>query len=221
LASWLHGVAYRVAIKAKAKSAAQRRLEQEASRPDCLPPDEVTWGELRMALDAELSQLPDKWRLPLVLCYLEGRTQDESAKQLGWSKSTLRRRLDEGRTALALRLNRRGIVVPAALSAILLSDSMVSATPAARLIASTVEAAAGTVTGKAVATAVSAKVAALTEGALKTMSLTKIKIAMAVLFILAGVGAGAGRMLYSSHPIGMEPEPQQAGAKPARQKERA
>ena len=73
--------------------------------PNALPPDDVTWGELRSALDCELSQLPDKWRLPLILCYLEGRTQEESASQLGWSKSTLRRRLEEARMALGLRLN--------------------------------------------------------------------------------------------------------------------
>src|SRR5439155_8896728 len=74
LASWLHGVARRVALKAKAQSAARRRHERQASLPDTLPPDDVTWGELRSALDSELSQLPDKWRLPLILCYLEART---------------------------------------------------------------------------------------------------------------------------------------------------
>ncbi len=119
LASWLHGVAHRLALKAKAQAAAQRCRERQASLPDALPPDEVTWGELRVALDFELGQLPDKWRLPLILCYLEGRTQDESAKQLAWSKSTLRRRLEEARTALHRRLSVRGIVLPAALSAVL------------------------------------------------------------------------------------------------------
>ena len=55
----------------------------------------------RSALDFELSQIPDKWRLPLILCYLEGRTQDDAASQLGWSPKTLNRRLDEARAALA------------------------------------------------------------------------------------------------------------------------
>ena len=95
LASWLHGVARRVALKAKAQSAGRRRLEQEVSRPATAPPDDVTWKELRSVLDAELGELPEKWRLPLILCYLEGRTQDEAASQLAWSKSALRRRLAE------------------------------------------------------------------------------------------------------------------------------
>jgi len=87
LASWLHGVAHRSALKPKAQSAARRCREHRASLPDALPPDDVTWRELRLALDVELAQLPDKWRLPLILFYLEGRTQEESASQLGWSKS--------------------------------------------------------------------------------------------------------------------------------------
>src|SRR5207248_1541422 len=93
-------------------------------------------------------------------------------------------------------LNRRGIVVPAALSAILLSDSLVSAMPASRLIASTVDAIAGMAAGRTVAAAASTQVAALTEGVLKTMFLSKLKVAAAIFVILASVGVGAGRMLY-------------------------
>src|SRR5262245_4599156 len=85
LASWLHGVARRVALKAKAQSAGRRRHEHEVALPETVPPDDVTWKELRSALDAELVKLPEKWRLPLILCYLEGRTQDEAASQLAWS----------------------------------------------------------------------------------------------------------------------------------------
>src|SRR6516165_8064241 len=113
LASWLHGVAHRVALKAKAKSAARRRREDQAAMPDSLPPDDVTWRELRSALDCELSRLPDKWRLPLILCYLEGQTQDESARQLGSSQRTLRRRLEEAKAALGRRLAGRAVCCPA------------------------------------------------------------------------------------------------------------
>src|SRR5262245_18182388 len=81
LASWLHGVAHRVALKATAQCAARRCREYQASLPDALPPADVTWGEFRSALDVELGHLADKWRLPLILCYLEGRTQDEAARQ--------------------------------------------------------------------------------------------------------------------------------------------
>ena len=60
-----------------------------------VPPDDLSWAELRSALDEELARLPERWRVPLVLCHLEGRTQDEAARQLGWPRITLRRRLDE------------------------------------------------------------------------------------------------------------------------------
>jgi len=101
LASWLHGVAHRVALQVKGRAAKRRRLEPRATIIHVERPADLSAVELLAALDRELCKLPDKWRLPLILCYLEGRTQEASAGQLGWSKSTLRRRLDEARDALA------------------------------------------------------------------------------------------------------------------------
>src|SRR5262249_55251690 len=141
LASWLHGVAYRVALKAKAEAARRRRHEAQASVSQAMPRADVNWGEVRAVLDAELAGLPEKWRLPLVLCYLEGRTQDEAAAQLGWSTRTLRRRLEEGRAGLGRRLSRRGVVWPAALSAVLFSDSVASAALSPGLVDATIKAA--------------------------------------------------------------------------------
>src|SRR5262249_37756381 len=69
----------------------------------------LVWQEVRQALDEELQRLPDRLRSPLVLCYLSGLTRDEAAQQLGWSLGTLKRRLEQGRKALRLRLERRGI----------------------------------------------------------------------------------------------------------------
>jgi RNA polymerase sigma factor (sigma-70 family) len=190
LASWLHGVAHRVALKAQARAAVRRRHEQQAATPDALPPDDGTWREVRAALDRELSRLPDRWRLPLILCYLEGRTQDEAAGQLGWSKSTLRRRLRAARNALGRRLKGRGIAWSAGLSAVLVSDCLSSAAPAPWLLASTAAAGAGVAAGKTVAAAAPAGVAALTEGALKVMPVTRLKIATAVVLVVALIGCG-------------------------------
>lgn len=149
---------------------------------------------MRAVLDAELDELPEKWRLPLILCYLEGRTQDEAASQLAWSKSTLRRRLEEARDALGRRLSGRGVVWPAALSAVLLSECIASAAPG--LVASTVEAAAGVAAGKTVATAASVKVAALAEGVLKAMLMTKLKTGAFVLLMLGMVGLTCGVLAF-------------------------
>ena len=123
LASWLHGVARNTALKVRTQANRRRRREVAVARtaPNCLT-DETTWGELRGVLDEELGRLPESCRAALVLCYLEGRTQDEAAAQIGVSKSTLRRHLDRGRALLGRRLARRGISLAAALAVRLVSD---------------------------------------------------------------------------------------------------
>src|SRR5262249_40423061 len=129
----------------RARAARRGRNGRPVPTPRSGPPDEVTWGELRSVLDAELAGLPEKWRLPLVLCYLEGRTQDEAAGQLGWGKTTLRNRLDEARAALGRRLRRRGFF-PAALVTVLVSECVSAAAPG--VVAATVAAAADVTAGK-------------------------------------------------------------------------
>src|SRR6516162_1535379 len=152
LASWLHGVAHRVALKVKDQTAKRNRHERGAAVMEAVPPDDITWKEFHTALDAELTRLPEHLRLPLILCYLEGRTQEEAASQLGWSKSTLLRRLEEARDALGRRLKGRGLVWSAALGAILLSDCIAAASPASRLVGSTIEAAVSVAAGNTMAT---------------------------------------------------------------------
>src|SRR5262245_28520775 len=211
LASWLHGIAHRVALKAKTEGAARRRHERQAPTAQPGQPDEVGWSEVCVALDAELAELPEKWRLPLVLCYLEGRTQDEAAKQLGWSERTLRRRLEEARTALGRRLSLRGIVVPAALSAILFSDCVASAALPGKLVGSTVEAAPRIAAGQVGTAIASAKVTALAEGALRTMLLTKFKTTAALVLVAVVIAASvASRGLPVLAANGQPQEPNRA-----------
>jgi RNA polymerase sigma factor (sigma-70 family) len=203
LASWLHGVAQRVAVKARRQSASRRRRESRAPAPEPVPPEDITWRDLRSALDAELGQLPENWRLPLILCYLEGRTQDEAAVQLGWSKSKVRRHLDRGRAALRRRLARRGITAPAALTAVLLSDCLASAALTAGVVTSTVDAAAGVLAGQTLAMVVSAKVAALTEGMVKAMFIAKLKTITSMVSLL-GVVAFGGGLLTQPAAVGQQ-----------------
>ncbi len=122
LAGFLHGVAYRLAVRAR------RRRLQNLPAAVCdkaaLPPEELAWKEMLGILDHELGQLSDRYRAPLVLCHLEGRTQDEAARQLGWSPSTLRRRLARGRRLLEVRLRGRGVTLPAALAGVLAAGAV-------------------------------------------------------------------------------------------------
>jgi RNA polymerase sigma factor (sigma-70 family) len=124
LACWLHGVARQVALRAR--TSAQRRRDREArgAKPDeAADPDDRSWSEVRAVLDEELVRLPERLRAPLVLCYLEGLTQDEAADQLGRAKSTFRRQLERGRELLGLRLVRRGVAFSTGLAAMMVSDS--------------------------------------------------------------------------------------------------
>jgi RNA polymerase sigma factor (sigma-70 family) len=117
LAGFLHGVAYRLAVRAR------RRRTQGLPAAVCDkavgPPEGLAWKEMLDILDHELGRLSDRYRAPLVLCYLEGRTQGEAARQLGWGLSTLRRRLAQGRRLLEARLRGRGVTLPAALAGLL------------------------------------------------------------------------------------------------------
>src|ERR1700736_3900257 len=112
LASWLYGVALCLARKVRGRNlrrrtsaAGARALDRVAARPM----EDLTWRELRQVLHEELGLLPEKNRLPILLCHLEGRTQDEAARALGWSLGRLRGRLLRGRELLRGRLARRGL----------------------------------------------------------------------------------------------------------------
>ena len=208
LASWLHGVAHRVALKSRAQAAQRRRHEQQTSKANPGSSEEIARMESRTVLHAELARLPDKLKLPLILCYLEGRTQDEAASQLGWSKSTLLRRLDEGRTALARRLAREGIALTVPVAAILLSDRAVLAELPTRLIASTCAAASCVASGKATTGLISVNVATLTRGVLETMFLTKFKAALVTVFLSSLVTGGC---ILICKPLVMTARAQQLG----------
>jgi RNA polymerase sigma factor (sigma-70 family) len=142
LASWLHGVAYHVSTRLKRDLA--RRGAREALRPEATQADvaaEVSWRELRGLLEDELARLPARYRSPLILCYLEGKTRDEAAQQLGWSLTTFRGRLERGRERLRARLIRRGLTLSAALFAGALGESSASAAPPPAFVVLTVKAA--------------------------------------------------------------------------------
>jgi RNA polymerase sigma factor (sigma-70 family) len=219
LASWLHGVAHRVALRAKAAAATRDRHERQAGVPDGTPPEDMSWREARALLDAELAELPEKWRLPLILCYLEGRTQDEAAAQTGWSRRTLRRRLEEARVALGHRLARRGVVWPAALAGVLLSDSVLSAALRPGLVGSTVAAGTALGAGMPAGGLISANVAALMEGAWKATSVSTLRVATVVLVLAAVAGGGliaGGTALLGGRGTAGQPAPAGKGAANAR-----
>jgi RNA polymerase sigma factor (sigma-70 family) len=212
LPAWLHGVAYRVSLRLRASAArasARRTAAAEPTGPDVLA--SVSWQEAMQLLDEELDRLPQHYRAPLVLCYLEGKTQDEAARELGWALGALRGRLQRARALLRERLTRRGVTLPAALFGVGLGSCAV---PAA-LTVSAVQAAGPFAAGLATAGGVvPSRVAALTEGVLQAMLLTKLKTAAAILLTVAALVGFAAAATYPTR-AGKPPAPTAKATPPA------
>ncbi|MBY0527388.1 MAG: sigma-70 family RNA polymerase sigma factor [Gemmataceae bacterium] len=210
--SWLHEVAYRVSQKARVDAARRRAHERQVSDvpvANSAAPD-VDLRELRTMLDEELTRLPEKFRAPLVLCYLEGKTNEEAAQLLGWTKGSVSGQLARARDLLRQRLSRRGVALALPLFATILTENAAPASVPAALLSSTVKAAVlGPVAKAASAGAVTAPVAALAEGVLKAMVVTKWKMAAMILLVVGVLGTGAGLATYYSQASGKD-DPQLA-----------
>jgi RNA polymerase sigma factor (sigma-70 family) len=203
LASWLYGIACRVAWRARADAARRRLHEHQARALRPVAGEAEPSGELGEILGEELARLPEKYRAPVVLCYLEGRTNEEAARQLGWPVGSVKGRLARARDLLRGRLARRGFAPSiAVLSAVL--EAQAAGTVAPVLAQATIRAARATALGTA-ADSVSASVCALAEGALRPAVSARVKLTLAVLLVLAAVGA-AGAL---AQPV---PAPQPQGA---------
>jgi RNA polymerase sigma-70 factor (ECF subfamily) len=152
--------------------------------------DGLERDELHAALHEELGRLPEKYRAPLVLCYIEGLTHEAAARQLGWPLGTVRVRIARGRDRLRGRLARRGLAPAAALLALGLLPKTAAAVPP-RLVEETVRAAARVAAGENVPRGeVPPRVVDLERKVRKAMHLTRLKWATA--FALAVVVTGAG-----------------------------
>jgi RNA polymerase sigma factor (sigma-70 family) len=171
LAAWLFRVARRAAREVKKSAARRRACEGRASRSETVPAADLSWREACAILHQEIDALPARYRLPLIACYLEGKTQDKAARALGWSAEVVRGRLDRGREKLRQRLRRRGV----ALSAALLASAATSPAPAVGVpsvltptpaVAAAVEALTATGRGWSIAGAIALAAGLITGGVL-------------------------------------------------------
>jgi len=219
LGSWLHTVAYRAARKLKAdivrRTGCERRL---ADVPAADTTQEVTWREVQLVLDEELNRLPEKYRAPLVLCFLEGMTQDEAARQLGWPRDVLRGRVDRGRERLRTLLVRRGVTFSAAMLGTALAEGATAGMVSPAFVDYTVKAAALVAAGKAAAPGtISAKVAALAGEVSRAMFTIKLRVAVLALLV-AGILSG----FFGFHTFaGQRADDEPAQASPAQQDDAA
>lgn len=210
LAAWLYGTAQRVALKSRAAMLRRRRSEGEPMtdpvadpRPD--PLAELSARELLAVLDAEVTRLPEVYRLPIILCCLEGRSQEEAARLLGWTAGSVKGRLERGRVRLHAQLARRGLTLAAAFGMLELARGQAVAVPGL-LTRTAVHAALTYANGGTVA----APVAALAETTRKAMQPVRWKITAALLLALTLTATAVGYRLSAN---GVEPGPDPTAAK--------
>jgi RNA polymerase sigma factor (sigma-70 family) len=199
--NWLYGVARQTALLARRAAARRRgRERQVVAMPEPAVTDQDRWCDLQPLLDKELSRLPDKYRAVVVLCDLEGRTRKEVARQLDVPEGSVAGWLARARGMLAKRLALRGVSLSAGALAAAISQNTASAGVPTSAVSSTIQAATLVATRQAAASGViSTKVAALTEGVLKAMLVSKLKAVTAVLLVvLACVGGGIVAVLPSA-----------------------
>jgi RNA polymerase sigma factor (sigma-70 family) len=210
LAAWLHGVAHRVARKSRsARVRRLRRAQPLSEQPPDRHPDplaELSARELLAVVDEEVRRLPEVYRLPVILCCLEGRSQEEAARQLGLTPGSVRGRLERGRARLHARLLRRGLTLSAALAAAEVSRGSASAAAVARLVAATVQAAVLFAARSTTASGVSAEAAALAGDVIRGMALARLKVAAALL--LATCLLATGLVIHRPAPSPREAAPQ-------------
>jgi RNA polymerase sigma factor (sigma-70 family) len=211
---WLFGVCHRIAIRARADAVRRRVRERrsaemrarESERPD--QPGPESWPELY----AELARLPEKYRAPLVLCYLEGQTTEEAAGRLGCPRGTILSRLARARERLRGRLARHGLALPAiAISSSLPPSKWASGGVPASLVEATVRAAVRLGTDGIAAGTIPAAVTQLMKGTADPMKLTQLKIAVSTLL---AVGMATGAVVLAQRTPSSEQAPAVRGQLP-------
>ncbi len=228
LGPWIHRVARRIAIRARANAARRRDHERRAaeSRPEQAEGPPARDDGLMALVHEEIDRLPERCRVPLILCDLEGLTHEQAARHLSWPVGTVKSRLMTGRSRLRARLVRRG-AAPAALAVhaalagsgsagaglaalaptvpALVPTSLVQATiRAARLVAQHA--------GHPAAGTVPAAVALLMEGAYATMSFTKIKLGLLACGLVAGGAVVAAQQAHRDPLPSSRPSPSRSSA---------
>jgi RNA polymerase sigma factor (sigma-70 family) len=226
LAEWLHGVAYRTAMKAK-RSAARRRSHEDQVRHST--PEAVSnprWDEVQAVLDEEIRRLPEPFRSAFTLCVLEGKSGPQAAAELGCKEGTVSSRLTRARRLLQQRLSRRGIQLGTLLAALSVAESASRAALPAALAQAASRFGLLVAAGEPAAGVIPSHVAALATGVTRAMFLSKAKIAVVMLVAAGLFAAGAGVLRYQT-AVGQESEevppapaakapakPPTAGAKP-------
>ncbi len=184
LGNWLYGVAYRVAVRARTRAARRAGREKQGMLAEPAATAIETTTDWQPLLYEEVFRLPEKYRRPIVMCYLSGKTNEEAAVALGWPVGTVKGRLSRARELLRVRLGRRGVCLAGAALTGTLSAVRLDAAVPPTLMQSTL---AGTVTG--MTAGISPHALTLGQGVMQVMFWNKCAtfgMVLAALALLAG-----------------------------------
>jgi RNA polymerase sigma factor (sigma-70 family) len=215
VASWLYKVAFRAAGQVKATpeelSGCNGRLDD---LPDKVPQSDPLGPDGRLALDEEIARLPAKYRAAIVLCYLEGKSILEASRQLSCPRGTVLSRLARARDRLRIRLKSRGFAISSGnMTPILAMQSAPAVVPAALANVAT-QAAIPITSMREAAAIVSPKAASLAEGVCRVMTLTRMKMTVALVLGLGVLGGGAGLVGHAALSATSFLPPQVAASEP-------
>lgn len=186
LPSWLHGVAFRICRKVRADLGRQGRIQSPRPTSSLVDPArEAASREIGRIIEEEVHALPERLRIPILLCYWEGKTNDETARQLGWAAGTVKTRLAKAREGLHTRLLSRGVTLSIGAVSLLLAPDAVKAALPAGLLASAIHV---TQVGVAGNLGASAHIIALAEAAMNGATSFKL---LATSILALGIGAAA------------------------------
>jgi RNA polymerase sigma-70 factor (ECF subfamily) len=215
LAAWLYRVAYRVSLTARAGRARRAAHERPLPAAEAVvaPPDATAERrDLAAAVDDEVSRLPERFRAAVVLCYLEGKTVEEAAAQLGCPRGTVASRLARARERLGARLARRGLAPAAGGVTAALAEAASSLAPADGLVRAAVRAAGAARTGAAAGAEVPGRVVQLSEEVIRAMFVKKVLTGATVAAVLAGALLLGSGLAFQAHPSALAESPAAAPA---------
>ncbi len=197
LASWLYGVAARVAAKARVRAARRHEAAAKLSEPAADSPaadDDVTRREVCAVLDEEIRRLPRTERDLLILCHLQGLTHEQAARSLGLPVGSMSRRITQARDRLRGRLVRRGVAVSVGALAVAVEGGSLRAAPSSALVAATVRGTMNTTARGTAAGLLSSEVVTLAQDFLREALMVKLKFAGVAALALVVVGLAAGAL---------------------------
>jgi RNA polymerase sigma factor (sigma-70 family) len=201
VANWLYGVAQQTAVRLRATVAKRGVREMQMNELPEPAVAEASENEFLLLLDQELSRLPERFRVLIVLCDLEGKSRKEVARQLGCPDGTVASGIARARELLAKRLTQRGVVLSSGALATVLAQKVASAGVPVSVVSNTISAASSLTAGSVAPGSISIPVATLTQGVLKAMLLSKLKAVVAVVLLLGFLAAGVSVLFARSSAL--------------------